>query len=443
MATKKYSFFVKNKIPVRQKILGFSVGAFLFAGLIYYFIVSIDAESLWMPILIFAGGMLFIFYIVHQLLRDKKPLQEKIKLSEKGMISQIYGEVQFREIRFMVEEELAGEMIFLRIFLQNGRKIIWKRSDYRGISPESISQFNHFCQDIKQAFEEFKIRSKTNFPHRHQFTFYKESGYFYALICIVFVPFLLLFDDVNDVGLWTLPVIFIPVISGIWLTIKKVVQQEEVDLFGDHLFSKKYGRIDFKNITEIISYEDNRRPSLILKLKNGQNVSWKTPVLGANQTDREDKLMFVEIRHFITDFSEVTDVFSNKIYVVESGITNSVQPKSRNTSVEASPQFARTNSVPPKNFNRKPQVIPHTRKKSSLYIAVPAGLAVSILILSRNCVGTYQKKKNPFYQIEQKTENVQWQAQVLLKGFTKKTALIICCPIAILSKYFIILLRKM
>lgn len=420
MAAKNYSFLVKNKIPLEQKILAFAVGALLFAGLIYYFIISIDSESLWMPILIFTGGILLIYYIVHRLLRDKTPLQEEIKLTEKAMFSKIYGEINFKEIRFMVEEDLAGEIFFLQIFLQNGMKYTWKHSDYKENSTESMAQFNQFFQAFKQAFEEFKSHSKIDFPLRHQFTFYKESGYFYVLICIAFVPFLLLFDDINDLGFWVFPVIIIPIITGIWLMIKKVVQKEEVELFEDHLVSKKYGRIDFKNIIEIISYEDERRPALILKLNKGENISWKTPTLGTNQTDREVKLMFVEIRHFIADFCEITDWFSKKIKSSEEVSIAFIRPENRENSVDKIARIPLSNSPQRKKPDPKPQVIPHTRKKRNLYIAVPAGIAVSILILSRNCIGNYQKKKSPFYQIEQKTENVQTQAQDLLNDFTKK-----------------------
>src|SRR5699024_672682 len=79
---------------------------------------------------------------------------------------------------------------------------------------------------------------------------------------------------------------------------------------------------------------------------------------------------------------------------------------------------ASSSSLTEKDSNQERHSIPHTRKKKSIYIGVPAGIAVSLLILGRNCTGEYQKKKSPFYQIDQKTENVQQETLSLLNDFT-------------------------
>lgn len=427
MTSKHFQLSIKNKIPLKQKMLAFSVGGLLLGGLIYYFIISIESESLWLPILIFIIGLLVILYVVARLQTDKKPLGEEIRLTEEGIVSKVYGKIDFRSILYMVEDDLAGEINFLRIFLKNGEKYTWERSTARDVSEESNRRLNDFCTAFIKAFQNFKAFSKPDFPRQHKFIFYKESGYFYGLLCFAFVPVLLMIDDINAVGWWVLFIILIPILGGLVLVFKKVVQKEEITLYENRMISKKYGQIDFQNISEIISSEDEHRPALTLKLKNGKSISWRTPTLGPNQSEKKSKLAYAGIRHFITEFGELADQFSGATTLAAENTLP--KPVSKSTPFQTfgedkklAPRnsTASSSSLTEKDSSQERYFIPHTRKKKSIYIGVPAGIAVSLLILGRNCTGEYQKKKSPFYQIDQKTENVQQQARSLLNNFTKK-----------------------
>src|SRR5699024_6684180 len=135
------------------------------------------------------------------------------------------------------------------------------------------------------------------------------------------------------------------------------------------------------------------------------------------------------IRHFIADFIDIADQYSNTKKIPTEN--NFSKPVSKTTSFQTqklkkpkktSSSFSTIDSTSSKKkeAEEKQHFIPHTRKKKSIYIGIPIGIAVSLLILSRNCAGEYQKKKSPFYQINQKTENVQQQAYSLLNDFTEK-----------------------
>lgn len=427
MTSKQFRLSVKNKTPLKQKILSFSIGGLLSAGLIYYFIISIESESLWLPIVIFIVGLLVILYVVARLQADKKPLREEIRLTDEGIVSKVYGKIDFRSIHYMVKDDLAGEIYFLRIFLKSGGEHTWERSNAKKVSEESNRKLSEFCNEFIEAFKNFKTYTKSDFPRQHKFIFYKESGYFYGLLCFAFVPVLLVIDDINALGWWVLFVILIPVIGGLVLVFKKVVQKEGIALFENRMISKKYGQIDFQDISEIISSEDERRPGLTLKLKNGKSISWKTPTLGPNQSEIESKLNYARIRHFIDEFADLADQYSGTANLsTENNFSRSVsKPTSFQTSgadKKPTPQFSTASSATlmEKDSDQERRSIPHTRKKKSIYIGIPAGIAVSLLILGRNCTGEYQKKKSPFYQIDQKTENVQQQARSLLNHFTEK-----------------------
>src|SRR5699024_5911356 len=230
------------------------------------------------------------------------------------------------------------------------------------------------CTAFIEAFKNFKTYTKPDFPQQHKFIFYKESGYFYGLLCFAFVPVLLTIDDINAIGWWVLFVILIPVIGGLVLVFKKVVQKEEITLYENRLISKKYGQIDFQNIVEIISSEDERRPGLTLQLKNGKSISWGTPTLGPNQSEKESKLAYSGIRHFIAEFGELADQYSGTTTLAAENKLS--KPVSKASSFRASGVYkkptprlstASSSSLTEKDSNQERHSIPHTRKKKSIY----------------------------------------------------------------------------
>lgn len=429
MTARLYRFKIENKIPFKQKLLAYFVGGILSAGLIYYFIISIDSASLWLPILIFIVGLLVIFYVVARLLVDKKPLSEEITFTKNSITSKVYGKIDFKNIKYILKDKSVNEFYSLQIFLKDGSKHTWRSSNHKEISIENEQEFNLFCQEFSKAFQEFKNHRKFDFPQRYKFIFYKEINYLYGLICFVFVPILLLMDDVNDLGLWSFPVIFIPIIGGLILMFKKVIQKEEIVLHQNYMISKKHGKIDFKTIKEIISSTEEHRPTLTLKLRNKNSISWKTPSFGALKTEQETKLAYAEIRHFILNFSELINQYSKtttssaKNYSTQKTIsepTFSSPQKTKNRKQKSAASCFSDDFSTEKKPESTSHSIPHIRKKKNIYIGVPAGIAIALLILSRNCAGDFQKKKNPFYQFDQKTEKVQQQAFSLLNDFTKK-----------------------
>src|SRR5690625_4978092 len=147
--------------------------------------------------------------------------------------------MDFARVLIIEEDDLAGVSDFFRSYHKNGEKYTWERSTARDVSEESNRRLNDFCTAFIKAFQNFKAFSKPDFPRQHKFIFYKESGYFYGLLCFAFVPVLLMIDDINAVGWWVLFIILIPILGGLVLVYKKVVQKEEITLYENRMISKK------------------------------------------------------------------------------------------------------------------------------------------------------------------------------------------------------------
>src|SRR5690625_2235688 len=177
MTDQNYSFFIKNKTPIKQKILAYSVGGVLAPGLLDYFIISIDCASLWLLILVFSVGLLVILFVVARLLADKNPLAEEITLTEKSIVSKVYGEIHFKNIKYSIENEIANEFYFLRVFLKDGIEHTWTRSDHKEVSIKNEQEFTLFCHDFSETFHHFKTHTPPDFPQHYTFTFYKEINY--------------------------------------------------------------------------------------------------------------------------------------------------------------------------------------------------------------------------------------------------------------------------
>ena len=429
MNQQNFFLHIKNKTPLKQKIIAFSVGGILLIPLLYYWIISIDHESFWIPMIIFIVGLFLIIYVVIRLLADKKPLTEEAVLQKEKIISTVYGEINFKEIKYYITDYTTIGIHFLRIFLKDGEQLTWENSDYKKYTTEDFESLNKFCKAFIQNFQDFKETEKPNFPKQFKFTFFREKGYFYLLICFLFVPVLFIPEDINDFDLWIFPIIMIPIVGGLLLTFKHTIKKEEIEIFSNHLLSKQYGKIDFQDIKEIISTQDWKNPSLVLKLKNKKDIFWKMPSFGIRQTEKENKINHAEIWHFIAQFEKITsfNIENNKI---SSEKINSPKPAYSTTFQKKHTSKYAKNNVKQASHSTKlsskqsssqqTSSIPHKKVRKSIYIGLPVGFVVAFLILARNCAGEYKKKRSPFYNLEEKTTDFQQQTLSLLQDFTVK-----------------------
>ncbi len=411
-----YIFKVKNKVPLQQKIKASLVATIVLGAAFYPSLLLFNQGHTTVSFIILIVAIFVAVVLGLYLAMDWHPLDEKIRLGTDYLESELYGKVNFRDILLTKDQSLPGRTSIFVIRLNDGTTRIW--SLFNTSAREANEKIlKSFCRDFRAAFEIYRAKHPNAYPHHYSFRFIDTRGYLYALLCLVFIPFLFIPNDIDDFGLWVLPLIFIPFLGGIFLMIKKTIRKDEISLNKDFLDSKIYGKIDFTAIRKIISIDDPTQPALTLKLTNEKKALWKTDIFRrGGDTDRILAFRYAELWHFIQDFNSLVNTDSQHKTASQSE-SFSKPTKER---IEHTPNFepkeqraeriyigdVEKNSKQDRVLNsRGPKhKISHTRKRKARNITIYSGFLVIIILLGRHFTEQYRKTRNPLYRIEEKSE---------------------------------------
>lgn len=418
---KLYRFKTVDGISITQRLIAIFSAFIIFAAVSYSTYVLTEKSLIWLPILLVIVGMLLAAISYSILSVERSPLLEEIKLNDLSLISKKKGVVEFKNILYTTSDTNGSLTQSFQVRLLNGKSITWNLVGAK-TSKEDSEKMTDFICEFKRQYNEYKVHYPIPFPHCYRFIFVNEWGYLYALICFIFVPVLFI-ADINDFGLWALPIIFIPLFAGIFMMIKKTIIHEKVTIFPNYLVSKKYGRINFDTILRIDETDDPEHPALTLNLKGGRVIFWKTASFGNMTATRELVKQYSEIRHFIKELCEILDRLSIEATSSVVKLPLPVSPhKVVNGSLAMSSQEFRAANDHNKSFvpRKQDSHIPHFRSNKGRYWGVTVGGLFALMIFVRQCIDTRQENNNPLRQTAQQSMAAESEAVALLQQFTVK-----------------------
>lgn len=424
---RRYIFKINNNnVPPGQKLSAYSVGAVILGGTIYITFFYLKDSNVWIPIISLLAGLLLTSFLTTYMLYDRHPLQEEIDLFGDYFISRVYGRIYCKDILYTKCKAAAKGTVMFQVRMNSNSGFTWKLLGPK-ISSEDRECLTGFKLAFDEAFKVYKSSHETLYPRRYQFTFINEKGYWYALICFLFLPLLLIPGDITDLGFWVLPIIFIPILCGLFLMVKKLVQKEKIMLYADHMVSEKYGEIDFSSVQKIISTDDPTHPALTLQLSGDKEVFWNTPTFGTRTPDSELSLKYAEIWHFTQDVCRLLSQEGASGEVSRPHVATDVKiptPEipAKNTAERNRRQRTAPLGTQQVQAHRKTDDMPvlHIKKRKGAYIGISIGAVFLIAMYLRQCGENIRENNSPLVRAERQSEYVQQEALSLLKDFTKK-----------------------
>lgn len=223
----------------------------------------------------------------------------------------------------------------------------------------------------------------TSYSFRFQNNRSSKYAVFGFLTSCLLVACILYLDFVNVAVL--LAAVFIPLIAGFTLLIKRGKAADTITVDDTGFTSTYHGRVDFEDIAVISGFGllGAPPPSIKMKLKSGKKLIWYLSPQKSIYNSSEDAQLFMEF----------TDALSMRITEFEAG---------QKQAPPAQPGAAHVaNTIPvAENYSDAPGLTEQlkevsTRNKKKQWLAIPVGLAFSVLIFIRTCGTEYiQEKKD-------------------------------------------------
>lgn len=375
-----YAFKTRGKRPLGQWILAVLAGLVLICPVGYCFVFKFNSLGPWWLVGISLVSLFILSFVCSYILEDRNPLEEHLVLGSDAFISQLYGKVAFAEILYDYDKSYGNSTHYLELKLVDGRKIHWQTTEIRN-GNASKQLLNAFLMTLQQARTVYTKAHGSVFPRRYQFSFIRPGGMLYGLICFLFVPVLFIPEDINTLGFWIMPLIFVPLITGIVLLIKNTERKEEITLYKNHLISRQYGSIDFKGIENIISTESQTSPGLTLELQDQTEIKWQTLNFGHGDSDKIIQQQR-ELWQFVEDITELLQ--GRKVVPVQKSAQQGFKEADKLDSDQ-----------------KRSHIIRHIRKKKSAYIGIPLGIVIALMFLARQCAGDL--RRNPLKDVVKNT----------------------------------------
>lgn len=422
--TPRYTFKMNRAVPLWKKVLGALAGLALLAIPVYYVITNIEEMAFWWPAVILIVSVILVIVVYLLIVTDRNPLKETIQFHEEFFDSKHFGKVYYADILYIQSGGVAVKITQFDIRLIKGRTLKW---EVKGLKIDEKDQqlFYDFIQTVSQNHKSYLRKNGKTYPRDYKVNHAKPSGILYGLLCFLFIPVLLI-PNINSWGFWVFPMIFIPLVGGIILLIKKTARKDHVILFKTHLQSNQKERIAYDEIDTIITAGSKMNPELTLILKDGEKIKWRT--LNFGTTDRNTTIHSnSELWHFMQDLAHILDKNTATVDPIpvrkpekatfEEAAKKPVSTKSASiataNSTSSSSEKELKNDIP---SAPKRKEIKHIRGKKAAYIGIPVSLVVAVFLLVRTC----DFQDHPLQDAEKNSQQSRQKALQLVQGFTKK-----------------------